>query len=217
MAELITNNLRFNKNQKYICLDFESENLNILKKNRPWQVSWLIAEGDKVEKFHDYYLKWSDLNVSKGAAIVTNFDEKKVLAEGKEPLLVLNLFEKYFLNPDYRILFFNGLNFDIYIHNIWRKELGLKSNYSFYINRCIDVHALCKAYKMDIGLNTNDDFLFWQQRLLNYRARGVKTNLTQMSKDFDIKVDESKTHSAIYDIMLTFEVFKKILNKFNIQ
>lgn len=216
MTDFLTDNIRFNKTQKYLTLDFESENLNVLSGNRPWQASWLIAEGGEIQKTYNYYLKWPDLNVSRGAAIATNFDAEKVNREGKDPLLVLQAFEKLLLDPSYKIVFFNGLVFDVYLHGIWRKSLGLRPNHDKYINRCIDVHALFKAFKINIKLEKYDDFLMWQYKLLNYHARGVKTNLTQACKDLHIEVDESKMHNAEVDTAQTFLVLLRMLKEFNI-
>jgi len=45
--------LRFNKEQKYICFDFETCHLNLLDdSNKPWQLSYLIAKGSNIIKIH---------------------------------------------------------------------------------------------------------------------------------------------------------------------
>ena len=44
--------LRFDKNQKYLVLDTETEGLNLVK-SRPYQVSWIIAQGDRVLEKND--------------------------------------------------------------------------------------------------------------------------------------------------------------------
>ena len=67
---MTNNNLRFNKDQRYVIFDTETEGLNLIK-SRPWQVAWIIAEGDKIISRNDRFIHWPNLNVSEGAAKVT--------------------------------------------------------------------------------------------------------------------------------------------------
>jgi len=70
--------LRFNKDQKYICFDFETCHLNLLNdSNKPWQLSYIIAKGNQIQKEVDNYIFWPDLKLSEGAKLVTHFDERK--------------------------------------------------------------------------------------------------------------------------------------------
>ena len=39
--------LRFNKKQRYVVFDTETEGLNLVT-SRPWQVAWLVIEGDTI-------------------------------------------------------------------------------------------------------------------------------------------------------------------------
>ena len=66
--------LRFNKKQKYLVFDTETEGLNLVS-SKPWQIAWLIAEGDRIISKHDLYIDWPDLNVSPDAARVTGFSQ----------------------------------------------------------------------------------------------------------------------------------------------
>jgi len=61
------NLLRFQKKQKYVIFDTETESLNLVN-SRPWQLSWTIAEGDKIIKNEDRFIYWDDLKMSDGAA-----------------------------------------------------------------------------------------------------------------------------------------------------
>ena len=46
--------LRFKKNQKYMVFDFETCNLNLVsEENKPWQLAFLIYEGDKLIESND--------------------------------------------------------------------------------------------------------------------------------------------------------------------
>ena len=215
MSELITGNIRFNRNQKYIVLDYETCSLNILGlENKGWQVGLVLAQGNEIKESYDLLVNWPNLNVSTDAARITRFDAEKVKREGKKPEEVLKFIDSYLYNPEYKVVGHNYLNFDSYIHNIFRRNLGYKSDYS-YINRVIDTRALITADKLGIQLADVDDFTMFQYKMLGYHKRGFKTNLTASCKEYEVEVDESKTHSA-YDTELTFFILQKLLKKFNI-
>jgi len=205
------NLLRFNKNQKYVVFDVETEGLNLYFNNKPWQASIIVTTLDETIAEHNLYLKWDKINVSEGARRITGFEQSVVDKKGISPIEGLEILEKYLYDPQYKILWFNGINFDVYMHNIWRKLLGRESDYS-YMERTIDVNCLAKAYKLGVDFDSEkDEFVPWQYKLGGFRQRGLKSNLTYMCKDLEIGIDESKTHEALYDCELTFEVFKKLI------
>jgi hypothetical protein len=214
---VITNSLRYNATQKYLVIDKETENLNLHTGNRPWQLGAMVATRDEVISTHDLWIKWPDLKLSEGAALKTHYDPVRMEKEGRDPKEVLEFFEKYLFDKSYRIVFFNGFNFDSYIISTWRKALGLQPDYSF-IDRCIDVRAFIVADKLQVSLNDGDNLLFWQYRMLGVRQRGLKSNLTLACKENGIKVDETLTHQGLYDVELTYLLFKEmVLKKFNIK
>ena len=84
------------------------------------------------------------------------------------------------------------------------------TNYS-YINRIIDTNCLARSIKNNIPFSNSGNFIDWQYKLLHHRTRGVKTNLKQLCKDYDIDFDESRLHEALYDVEKTFDIYKKML------
>lgn len=203
--------LRFRYDQKYLIFDYETCNLNLgLDINKPWQLGYIVSKGKKIIEKSDSWLSWPDIKVSKGAARVTGFTKSKYDKFKKDPKKPLDDFEKYLYNPDYIIVGHNILGFDVYIHNIHRKLCGKSSDFS-YINRIVDTNCIAKAIKAGIKFEEGDDLLSWQYRLLNHRAKGIKTNLKQMCTEYDINFDSSKLHDALYDIEVNFEVFKKMI------
>jgi DNA polymerase III epsilon subunit-like protein len=203
--------LRFNKSQKYLIFDFETCNLNLASShNKPWQLAFLICNGNNILESKDFYIKWDDLQVSKDAAKITGFKRAKYNKLAVDAKVVLKEFESYLYDPDYLVLGHNILGFDIFIHNIYRTLVGLHTDYS-YLNRAIDTNALARGIKLDIKIDKDDDILSWQYRLVNHRKRGVKTSLIQLCKDYDIPFDKDKLHDAQYDIAKNFEIFKRQL------
>ncbi len=201
--------LRFNKDQKYICFDFETCHLNLLDiDNKPWQLSYLIAKGSQINKEVDNYVYWPDLKLSKGAQEVTHFDERKYHSLASDPKDVLTVFEEYLYDEEYLIIGQNLLGFDVYIHNIYRKLLGKKSDFS-YTKRIIDTNCIAKAIKKNLTPPKGKDFITWQYKLNDFREKGLKTSIKAQLKDYKIDFDENMLHNSMYDVKMNFKIFQK--------
>ena len=148
---------------------------------------------------------FSQMNVGKNIFTKKKYDKLK-----QDPSKALDKFEKYLYDPEYLIIGQNILGFDVYIHNIHRKLLGRKSDYS-YINRVVDTNCIARAIKMNIDFDVDNDLLSWQYKLLNYRKKGIKTNLRQLCKDYDVEFDDKCLHEAVYDVKKTHEVLMKMI------
>jgi DNA polymerase III epsilon subunit-like protein len=203
--------LRFNKKQKYIIFDYETCNLNLISTdNKPWQLAFMVFQADKILDQADYILNWKDIHVSKEAAKITGFTKTMYNKRKSCPRKALEHFEKYLYDESIIPLGHNVLGFDVYIHNIHRKLLKKTPDYS-YINRIIDTVCLARSIKKNIEKKNNSERLPWMYKLLNIRERGLKVNLQQCCKDYDIDFDPNKLHDAMYDIKKNMEVFSKML------
>tara|TARA_R100000951_G_scaffold115542_2_gene123957 strand:- start:2851 stop:3483 length:633 start_codon:yes stop_codon:yes gene_type:complete len=200
--------LRFDKNQKYLVFDTETEGLNLIR-SRPWQVAWLVVEGGKILEKHDMFLDWPNLDVSAGAAKITGFTMKEYNKRKESPRKVWEKFSKHLYDKDTRIVGQNLLGFDVYMVNIWRELMKLEADYS-YVERIIDTRALAVAIAKDIPVD-KDDFISWQYRLINHRERKLKTSQAFLLKKYNIDHDPKRLHDALYDIEMNFKVFRKQL------
>lgn len=201
--------LRFNKEQKYICFDFETCHLNLLDDgNKPWQLSYLIAKGNNIIKESDNYIYWPDLKLSQGAKEVTHFDQNKYNSLAVEPEDVLTNFERYLYDEEYLIVGQNLLGFDVYIHNIYRKLMGKSPDFSF-VKRIIDTNCIAKAIKKNLKPNSETDLTYWQYRLNDFREKGLKTSIKTQLKEYKIDFDEHLLHNSMYDVQMNFKIFQK--------
>ena len=199
--------LRHKKNQLYLVADMETEGLNLFY-TRPFQLAFVLGEGDTVKEKFNQYIRWPDINVSEGAARATNFNLQKYNAEAKDPSEILETLEKYLYNDKYVLAAHNWLGYDAYIHNTWRRLLGKKTNYS-YLNKLIDTNCLAKAIKLGVKLKEGEDKLLFQYRLFHHKQKGLKSSLSTCCKDYGIPYDEELLHDALYDIELNYLIWNK--------
>ena len=202
------NLLRYNRKQKYIIFDTETEGLNLIK-SKPWQIAWIVAEGNRVIKKYDKLIRWDNLSVSKDAARITGFDKKYYERNAEDPKAIWKEFSKYLYDEDYHIVGQNLLGFDVYMVDVWRRLIGEELNQS-YISRIIDTKAIATAIEKDAPVD-NDDLICWQYRWLNFRQRGLKTSQLTLLKKYDIDFDQKRLHDALYDIEMNLEIFHKQL------
>lgn len=200
--------LRFSE-RSAVCWDLETSNLNLLEGNLPFEISWSVSNRHRVLKVRQHYLKWPNYRISPDAARITRFQQSWV-DNGDDPLEVLREFEADLLSEELDNFGQNLLGFDIHVHQLWRRALGLKPDYS-YLKRLYDTNLLSRAYKMGWKPD-RENLLAWQYKVAAAYQKGVKTNLGLMAREFGMVVDESKQHGAEYDLQLNRFVHYKAIN-----
>lgn len=209
-----SNLLRYDREQEYITLDTETESLNTAYA-KPFQVSFSVWSLNGQKEFHDYFVWWEDLKMSRGAATITRFNFDEYKSKARDPKEILEIVESYIHNPKYKIAAHNYLGYDQMIIGAWRRALGLKTDYSYIYQpfKVYDTVALSKAYKKGIkpDISSSNNFLAHQFRLADYVEKGLRTSLSTMTKEFNIPTDVSRLHTADYDIELNAKIFEKLM------
>ena len=193
--------LRFDKKQRYVVFDTETEGLNLVT-SRPWQGAWLLVQGDKIIDKRDFFIHWPNLNVSEGAARVTGFSYNDYAKKSVPPNVVWEKFSEDLYDKNNLIVGQNLLGFDVYMVNVWRKLMGMDADYS-YVDRIIDTKSLATAIAKDMPVE-KDNFINWQYRLLNHKERGLRTSQATLLKKYNIDHDPKRLHDALYDIEMNF-------------
>jgi DNA polymerase III epsilon subunit-like protein len=103
----------------------------------------------------------------------------------------------------------NILGFDIYVHNVLRQLCGKPTDYS-YIPRVIDTKALSMAKNASVAYN-GDSRILWQYRVMTITKGKGKNSQLSLLKSLDIPFDENKLHNSLYDVTMTWEIFKKLI------
>ena len=214
--------LRFSKKKIFIW-DFETCHLNLLPlkthklKNLPWSLGYLILEGKRVIDKGVKYLWWDDLPIGDVAAMMTGFNAAHYKKHAICPKEVLSFLDSYLYDKEIQSCGHNVFGFDIYIHNILRRELGFDTDWSF-LERLHDTNLLAKAYlkQLTLDIKTKQDYFIWNQRLLTLRQKGLKSGLASITKELDIEYDKDKHHDALYDVDLTGQVLNQLKFKLDV-
>lgn len=201
--------LRFRKDKTLVFFDAETLNLCLnFQHNLPWQIAMLKVVGDRKIDEKDFLIKWdTTLQISEGAARITKYDPKKVERLGLAPEEVFPTVKDWLDNCDY-ILGHNTLGFDIYLIKEFYKMMGARCDHLY--PKFIDTNCLARGMKMGLPLKKDDDLLEYQYRAYNKKAKGVKTNMTALGKEFDIQHDYDNLHDAIVDLELNLKIWNKL-------
>lgn len=209
------NLLRFKKNQKYLVADTETCSLNLLYNNYPWQLTYAIVENGKVQDMFDRFIFWENLPITKGAADVTHFNYQSYKSKAEDPAKVLDHFEKFLYNDSYMSVFHNGLNFDIYILNFYRKVMKKKIDYS-YLPRFLDTNCLSKALLLNRKPENGESLIAFQYKMNSIIQKGLKTNVGAMCAHLGIEFDKNLAHDGKYDVLRTVDILQQLLYKLDI-
>jgi DNA polymerase III alpha subunit (gram-positive type) len=201
---------KLNINQRIFFCDTETESLN-LDTSRPWEFAWVEMLNGNVIDSQSRYIWWEDLNISADAARVTGFDPEKYAATAIAPEEVYDEIKEWFFD-DVLLGFHNGLNFDVYQIRNWFREIKKPTDFD-WVKRVVDTNALAKALKSN-SKPDKENFDAWQYRWINFVKRGLKTNVTALCKEYNIEIDETKTHQGDYDCFLTAQIYKKLAYSF---
>lgn len=206
-----SNLLRYRTDQLYMGLDMESEGLSMAY-SRPWQVAWAIADSKSIIRTKVAYPWWSNLKVSREAALVTRFDYDQYKAQARDAREVLAEFEADLMSPNHRIVWQNGSGADFYFHQTWRRELGLPYDDSYLI-RSIDLKGLTQALKKGWtpDISSPAAFLSWQYKATSYIEKGLKSSLSICAVEEGIEHDLDTLHDATSDIILMMKLYWKRL------
>jgi hypothetical protein len=205
--------LRFQKDQKYMIFDKETEGVNLLF-SRPWQVSWLVATLSEISESYDYFPWFSDLKVSKVAARITRFDYNEYKQKATDPHEVLKKFEEPYLDESIIKIGHNIIGFDNQIYRVWRKSLGLPINDSI-VNKSIfiDTNNIAKAQKKGFTIPDirSKEFAIFNYKMSLFHEKNLKTNLPLLGKEYGIEFDYDSVHRGNNDILLNRLVWNKMI------
>lgn len=102
--------------------------------------------------------------------------------------------DKYDKTDKFFLCGYNNASFDNQFLRAWFVQNGDNYFGSWFWSSAIDVMVLAT------------------QALMEMRSRMLNFKLCTVAQTFGIKIEEEKLHDAMYDIYLTYEVYKRITN-----
>jgi len=202
--------------QKYITLDVESRHLNTVhhihvpNSNKVWQVSWIETQGNRILGEHDYYVDVPNLNLSDEVARLTHFDYAKYNRLKQPPTKAFEALKKFLYDPQYIVIGQNFLNFDLPMLDVLAKQAGERIHYEKFIERIYDTRPLAQAHRSGLDKPRNGDILDWQFKILSDRTLKAKVSQGVLLKFFGIEHDPARLHDGLYDVKMTWEIFKQL-------
>lgn len=213
------NLIRFNKDIKILFLDFETSNLCLnYRFNLPWQMALIKTIGGKIAgEGMDILIDWGeDFKFSKGAlAMAHSYSEERMKTEGLKPEEAFEILSKE-LNECDGIAGHNILGFDIYLIKAFYEKLGRKFPDILSKKKIFDTLALAKGHFNNVPYQGEEDFIFYQYKLINHIIKGSKNSLSKVASAFEIDFDEKKLHDALYDLSINVQVWNKLKYQINI-
>ena len=74
----------------------------------------------------------------------------------------------------------------------------------------LDTNFIAKGAIMGLEYDPKESFMEYQFRMYHTRKKGVKTNLKQLLKDYEIPFEENRLHEAIYDLERNLDVWNRL-------
>ena len=204
--------LRFRNDVRYAFIDLETYNLCLnFYQNRPWQIGVLDVLGEKIEQASDIWVLWPDaphLKVGREAAIITRYSHEEHMRRGILPTEAFEIFWPILQKADY-IIMHNGLKFDLFLLKGYAERMGV--DWKWIVPKIIDTKAVAQGIKMGIPFNPQKETYFeYQYKMSNAFARGIKTRLEVLGKEYGIEHNYDMLHNAIVDLELNLKVWNKL-------
>lgn len=201
--------LKFDSEKNLVFLDFETLNLCLnFQQNLPWQLGMIKAKAGKKVDEKNFIIKWdTDLKISKGAAIMTRYDQSNIDNNGIPPEEAFPTMEDWLENADF-IIGHNIIGFDIYLIKEYYNYMG--KDCMHLLPKFIDTNCIAKGAIMGLEYDPKESFMEYQFRMYHTRKKGVKTNLKQLLKDYEIPFEENRLHEAIYDLERNLDVWNRL-------
>jgi len=201
------------KNDKYIVWDLETTGFRP-EHDAIIEIGMMIVDGDKVER--KAWLLNHDIEIPEKITELTTITKELLDKDGENPAECLEAFIKEIMVAETNVTH-NGIAFDIpfilgavkkHLHYTADQEAELRAH---LLMTAIDTCILIKGRKLKIGMEPGEKFRHYANRVKDIRAKGVKSNLTTVCEEMEIKINESNRHRALGDVELTNQVYIKTL------
>jgi hypothetical protein len=142
-------------------------------------------------------------------AMAYSYSKSRMENEGLKPIDALKILSENLNNCD-GIVGHNILGFDIYLIKCMYNKLGRPYPDILSKKMIFDTFAIAKGFFNNIPYQKDDNFMFYQYKVLNQIIKGSKNSLSKVASNFNIEYDESKLHDGLYDLELNVQIWNKL-------
>ena len=177
------------------------------------EIGAMIVDGESVER--KSWLLNHDIEIPEKITELTTITKDLLDKEGQEPAKCLQEFVDLLKTVETNITH-NGFNFDIpFVLSALRRHLKYTDEQINAVNApllmgAIDTCMMVKGKKLKMPMESGEQFRHYAYRVNNVRAKGVKSNLTDVCGELGIEIDEKERHRALGDVELTHKVYLAI-------
>jgi len=176
------------------------------------EIGCLIVRGEDVEQKH--WVLDNKVEIPQKITEITGITKEIIDKEGRDPVDCLTEFLLLFTECEQNITH-NGVRFDIpfllaYAADLFKWDEGAKTAKALLIrNTAFDTAVHCKAAKLNMSREGDEEYIDFAERVMNMRAYGVKYNLGLCCEEQGVRLDVEQ-HRALADVALTHRLYKKI-------
>jgi len=200
----------------YIVWDLETTGLSH-KDNHIVEIGAITVEGNQITGAHRWVLD-NGVPVNPVAAAMNGITDEVIAEEGRDAADCMSEFLTLLTPGNQPHLTHNGYKFDIpwLVHHAAvllnlpaDQEQELMQNLH---DTMIDTAALIKGEKLSMNRQWNESTVDHARRVMPIMAKGVKYNVTLLCAEMNIDMEGITTHSAGGDVILTNEIYQRIVN-----
>lgn len=200
----------------YIVWDLETTGLDH-KTCHIVEIGAITIEGGQITGEHRWVLD-NGVPVNPQAAAINGITDEVIAEEGRDPADCFSEFLGILTPGNQPHVTHNGYRFDIpwLVHHAAENlKLDLEAADSLMddLHRTmIDTAAMIKGEKLDLNRQWNESTVEHARRVMPIIAKGVKYNVTLLCEEMNIDMEGITTHSAGGDVILTNEIYQRIVN-----
>lgn len=169
----------------------------------------VVRDGTVIEEYTT--LLNHDIDINPKATEVHGITREMCKKEGKKPEEVLAKLFQYIKDAEAHVTH-NGTKFDIPFLYYALERARIDVKYDDIAKHHIDTAALYKANQLTMAKRWNDTWPAFFLSVLETRAEGVKFNVKHCCDEMGISLEGVEQHRALADVLLTNQIYQKLIS-----
>lgn len=201
--------------KNYVVWDLETSGLDFVQ-NRIIEIGYAIVKDGEVSETKSMLLKHPGLQISTVTTELTGITQDMIDKEGIEPTVAYGELLKVLKDTPH--VTHNGMRFDIpflieqlNVSHPTMSDVELLDFIDMMFRNAIDTAVFFKAKKLNLMRRYNESFKNFSSRVMDQRVYGLKYSVPVCCAELGVDVAGVQRHRAVADLLLTNEIYKKII------